>query len=1018
MSSGAERSFLSIMSGNEGSRRFLRWLVIVALTWCIPAAIIWTGVKLFVSERINHENSRIFDEINHDLDNFIYDSLPTRFFYPRFNSLLRQLKGLPSNRDVLEKIIEGFESQWPAGMLEIYLFNGDGGVLPIHGAREEHEIFFKMATADDQESAQVSPEQLNQIGKILPAPDLMLSRIRDQRDRVVELGNPDRFSLCFFDCDKSIKNRFVAGMLIFVHLKHLKVSDILDVTVSKVKPTNFGFINDDGTRLPTILADHDKDTLIDYYQQYPTNAFILKNKLISLKRFDEYTLLLGAYDAPCPPTFFLGILLLGFIGASIFFLKLSYRIIVLQIRFQHNIRQRLVCLFALCYGLPLIAAVFMSVQYLIELKHSLIIEEKQENYRRLAEIDAGFTRFSTARLLEFRKFTEDLKKVVTSPDELKARLKEKYNEFVIDNVHMVSSQSEVIYSNDIMTAEVRRHYNSIRTERQKILESWKARHANISPRHLKALFDGPGPDGFPPEPEKTEGHGSFVKIFTSTALAAMDYYNRSHGIFSPLQRNASNLVIDTLIESNTHTLFQSARTNISRFTNIQGLDEIFLAYLDVLPGPSSEAWYAFAMLIDLVNFERQYFEKLFGDLKSRSVIMNRVFPEEDIRAVSMHQYAVNYPSVLEFKKFEAIIRRSNTDFKTFTQLMKVDGRDSYVSVLRGSYLKHYLLLKISPVDKLEAIFKKRVNVIVIIFAVVLIMGLALARLLTRLLILPINDIMHGVKALAERNYQYRIPVRSENEFGILAKAFNESAAILKRLTISEKIRKQLYPETEFRCGSYLIATANSNSRIILSDFFDYIPLKQGTYALILAEVSGNDISAAYLTAMLKTSFTLLCPCFPLNPEIILEKLNQIFLPYYKKGHMTTCMIGIIDPTNDKIICANAGQSYPVCISEKSGEKAFISLPSTPLGLHPDTKFRKHEIELENRTLVLYSDGAVNLLDQNGEKLGHEKFLEIVQQSIKTDSRNPSEEITRRLNAVSMNVPWRDDITIMCIQNRI
>ncbi len=995
----------------------MRWLLIVTLIWGIPTAILWTCSKLFLDDRIARSSAVIIDTIEQRLDNLAYDSSPTRFFQPRLNGLFRQLKGLSPNHEVLEKIIVDFDRQWPERMMEVYLFNGEGTVFPIRGAREEHEIFFKLINAG-YENTTISPELLGQAGKLFPAPDLMLTRAREQRDRVIELGNPDRYSLCYFDFDRAIRSRFVAGILVFIHYDKMDIGNILDTTVNAADPRHFGYIGEHTANLPEILADLDQERLVDYYLQYPTSSFSLAGKLISLRRLTPTTLLVGAYDEPEHPWALISFLLLVFLICSYLFIRLTYRVVVLHIRFQHNMRQRLIGLFALCYALPIVGSSFLIVQYLRELKHSMISSEKQANYRRLADIDAGFSRFVTARLLDFRSFTESLKSQVTDRTSLCEKLKAKYNAFEADSIHMVSSTSELIYSNDLLTAEVRRHYKQTSQQRQKILDSWKYRQAAISERHIKALFSSGTSEGFAEEPEQGEGHAAFTKLFISTALAAMDYYNQSNNIIQPLSRTSSSLVVDTIIESNTQSLFQSARTNIGRFTNIQGMSEIFLGYLDVLPGPGGEAWYAFAMLVDLVNFQRQYFENLFGDLRTRRDILNRIFPEEDIRAVSTHQYAANFPSVLEFKNFEAIIRRSDNDFKTFTQLMTVEGRESLVSVLRGSYLKHYLLIKVSPLDKLNEIYHRRLNIIVIIFAVILIMGLALARLLTRLLILPISDIMIGVKALARRNYEHRIPVRSENEFGVLARAFNESAEILKKLTISEKIRKQLYPDVEFRCGSYLITTANSNSRIILSDFFDYFPLKQGAYAVVLAEVSGNDISAAYLTAMLKTSFTLLAPSFPFGPDTILKKLNEIFMPYYQKGHMTTCLVGMIDSTNDQMLCSNAGQSYPISVAMQSNEKNFVSMPSSPLGISPESKFGKSVISLDKRTTILYSDGAINLLDQNGEKLGQERFLEIVGESLKADPRNPAEEILKRLEAIAMSVPWRDDITIICIQNRI
>jgi serine phosphatase RsbU (regulator of sigma subunit) len=94
------------------------------------------------------------------------------------------------------------------------------------------------------------------------------------------------------------------------------------------------------------------------------------------------------------------------------------------------------------------------------------------------------------------------------------------------------------------------------------------------------------------------------------------------------------------------------------------------------------------------------------------------------------------------------------------------------------------------------------------------------------------------------------------------------------------------------------------------------------------------------------------------------------------------------------------------------------MPSSPLGISAESKFSKKVISLDKRTTILYSDGAINLLDQNGEKLGQERFLEIVGESLKADPRNPAEEILKRLESIAMSVPWRDDITIICIQNRI
>lgn len=1000
--------------------RILKWILSIILVWGIPSAIFWTGIKLHTNDRQVQYASQTHTQQNYQLDNFIYKSSPTSFYLPGFKNLFRQLKGLPANLESLKKIIEEYKATWPKGLIDIYLFNGENKIFPIANARAEYEVLFRLINSEFETSTGISAEEIARVGQVSPSPDLSLNYTREQSGKIVELGNPDRFSYCFFERDKSIYKNFVAGILIFVHEEAINTAQKLKRSIPKSFQQNYGFVNALGdSQLPETLSDLPPEELLDYAQQYPLNSFTLKNHHITLKRYDEYTLLVAAQPASSLTGIYFWLIVLAYIIASIYFISFAYKIVVKQKRFQHNIRHRLIGLFGLCYALPLIAALFLAFQYLAEFKHSLTSEIKHDNYRRLAEIDSGFSRFLTSKLMFLRKFSQEIQKQAENKNEIKKKLKDLYDQFEADSVHMIASDSQIVFTTDLLTAEIRRHYDKTRQQRQKILESWKARQAKLTDKHIKVLFGEPGKDGKPVKPELSEGHLGFIRVFKSTALSAMDFFNRSKNITLPIRKSSSDLVIDTIIESNTQSLFQSARTNISRFTSIQGMNEIFKAYLDIIAGPQKESWYAFVVLIDLVNYERQYFEQLYSDLRSRSEIMNKVFPEEDIRAISTHQFAANFPSVMEFKNFEAIIQRSVNDFKTFTQRMNLEGRNCLVSVLKASYLKHYLLVKIVPVSKIESIFSKRLKLIGIFLFAIILVGIILSRLLTHLFIQPINEIMTGVKALASRDYDHRIPVRNENEFGILARSFNESAATLKRMALSEKIRKNLYPETEFRCGSYLISTANSNSRIILSDFFDYFPLKQGVYSIILAEVSGNDISAAYLTAMLKTSFTLLCPSFPDSPELILQKLNQIFVPYYNKGHLTTCFIGLLDPTNEKMVCANAGQSYPVVIGVKSSEeRSFVSLPSTPLGIDKNATFTKHEISLHQKALILYSDGAVNLVNSQGIKLGHERLLEIVEKAIKKDPRNPSDAILKSLSQESMNVPWRDDITIMTIQNRI
>ena len=72
---------------------------------------------------------------------------------------------------------------------------------------------------------------------------------------------------------------------------------------------------------------------------------------------------------------------------------------------------------------------------------------------------------------------------------------------------------------------------------------------------------------------------------------------------------------------------------------------------------------------------------------------------------------------------------------------------------------------------------------------------------------------------------------------------------------------------------------------------------------------------------------------------------------------------------------------------------------------------------------IYSPGSdtvfqSGLTDKNGKKIGHEAFLQVVENRHNSESKNLAKDILENLNEIAMKMPWQEDITILTIQNRI
>jgi len=120
----------------------------------------------------------------------------------------------------------------------------------------------------------------------------------------------------------------------------------------------------------------------------------------------------------------------------------------------------------------------------------------------------------------------------------------------------------------------------------------------------------------------------------------------------------------------------------------------------------------------------------------------------------------------------------------------------------------------------------------------------------------------GVHQLAAGNFQTRVPVRSRDEFGSLASAFNQMAADLEKhqalvieqerlrreLELSRLIQTEMLPRAPLRLGTAEIKGISMPAREVGGDFFNYFALPDGRLALLVGDVSGKGVSAALLMA--------------------------------------------------------------------------------------------------------------------------------------------------------------------------
>ncbi len=265
-----------------------------------------------------------------------------------------------------------------------------------------------------------------------------------------------------------------------------------------------------------------------------------------------------------------------------------------------------------------------------------------------------------------------------------------------------------------------------------------------------------------------------------------------------------------------------------------------------------------------------------------------------------------------------------------------------------------------------------------------------------------------------KEFDWRLPVRSDDELGRLCGAFNEALAKLRDLEIARAVQADLLPQKSQRFGAYEVTGVNIMTQQVGGDYFDFIPLPHGLVAVAMGDVSGHGVSAALVTAMAKAAFSILCPRLPDRPEEVLQEINRELLVQVKRAKMMTCFLGILDPQSDCIICANAGQSYPLLIGG-DGKAQMVRLPSQPLGVRAKMTCRREVVSLRGKTMMLYSDGLVEAVNDRQEMFGYEALARAAEMAVASRHPDLAGRVLEQVREFTGAVPWNDDATLVVIR---
>jgi Stage II sporulation protein E (SpoIIE) len=216
------------------------------------------------------------------------------------------------------------------------------------------------------------------------------------------------------------------------------------------------------------------------------------------------------------------------------------------------------------------------------------------------------------------------------------------------------------------------------------------------------------------------------------------------------------------------------------------------------------------------------------------------------------------------------------------------------------------------------------------------------------------------------------------------------------LEAARTVQQVLVPEEIPTIPGFALASVYKPAGQVGGDFFQIIPIANGSVLVAIGDVSGKGMPAAMTVALLVGTLRTLAH-YTQKPSEILAAMNQRMLAR-SSGGFTTCLVLTVSAAGT-VTAANAGHIAPYV----NGRELTLA-SGLPLGLSAHEHYAESVFSLAaDEQLTLMTDGVVEARATDGELLGFDRVKAMTTQS--ADS----------IVQAAQDFGQDDDITVMTLR---
>lgn len=252
-------------------------------------------------------------------------------------------------------------------------------------------------------------------------------------------------------------------------------------------------------------------------------------------------------------------------------------------------------------------------------------------------------------------------------------------------------------------------------------------------------------------------------------------------------------------------------------------------------------------------------------------------------------------------------------------------------------------------------------------------------------------------------------------------AREQLASVHRELNIARTIQQSILPQQQpafVDKAPVELHAVMRPARNVGGDLYDYYLLDQDRLAIVIGDVSGKGVPAAFFMAMCRTVLKAVAQR-GMSPGQTLREVNDFLCQDNHTELFVTLFYGILNLRTGELHYSNAGHNPPYLLpAAGEPEMLNVDLGNMLLGVLPAIPYKDQQMVLQpGDGLLLYTDGVTEAMDSNRKQFTADRLHAFLTHARGSSTQALVEGVVNAVQVFTADAPQADDLTLLAVRYR-